>query len=139
MYPNYRMLAEARIQLPKGWTRLAVDLFHELQVLSEDKLLPKDFKINSATEQYGTLQVACSHHIPVVNNLLHNYVAQAARTCEDCGYAFARLSMKPSGWKRVVCQACADRSGYVPLRVDNNLPLARLTLPIKAHGAPGNS
>ena len=138
MYPTYRMLSESRIQLPKGWTRLAVDLFHELQFLSEDELLPKEFKVLSVMEKYGTLQVACSHSMPVLDRLVEGYVSQAARTCEDCGYAFARLSRKDTGWKRVVCHACGHKSGYLPIKVDRDPPLARLTLS-KAHGAPGNS
>ena len=125
-YPSYGFIApEARLQAPKGWCRLAVDLLHELQSLSESGLLKEEFQLQEISERYGELYVCCSGESPVVHRLVAAYAVQASTTCEDCGYVFASLHVNGNGWKRTLCPSCANFR-YKPVVLDKNAPLARL-------------
>ena len=110
-YPNYDFLAEARLELPKGWVKLGNELLHELHELKLGKVLKDDFKVLQMKEKFGGFVVYCTPQPLIVENLIKSFEEMAERTCQDCGYFPATLCERKS-WMRTLCSNCANRDGF---------------------------
>lgn len=111
MYPNYTFVDVKRIELPKGWVMIGVDLLHEFHDLKQEQILDDSFSVCGMREKFGKLDVQCYNAPLVVERLISGFSIQAERTCQDCGYFPAALHKK-NNWVRVLCTNCAIKSNY---------------------------
>lgn len=110
-YPNYDFLADARLELPKGWVRLGCELLHEFHDLKTNKVLSPTFAVLQMKEKFGDLRVYCSEEPLIVQKLIESFAEMASKTCQDCSYYPAKLCERRS-WMRTLCQNCAERDGF---------------------------
>lgn len=114
MYPNYTFVNVKKVELPKGWVMIGVDLLHEFHDLKQEQILDDSFLVCGMRERFGKLDVQCCNAPLVVERLISEFSIQAESTCQDCGYFLAVLH-KRNNWVRVLCADCALKSNYRPI------------------------
>ncbi len=116
-----------------GWDWILEDLDRKLSYLDFN------YKLNQVKEKFGTLRFYYEPLIAkkVVLDLMHDAVSIAeqlsASTCELCGNSSRMASsdrgikfdssveLKEShGWFKTLCNSCAEGTGYVAIRSDDD-------------------